>query len=60
MKKVSRSKNRDEEAVRPQLYVSVMLVMLMLVLAFTGQWDWVFAVLIALLLGNGLSALVKK
>ena len=60
MKKVSRSKNRDEEAVRPQLYVSVMLVMLMIVLAFTGQWDWAFAVLIALLLGNGLSALVIR
>ena len=60
MKKVPRGKSRDEEAVRPQLYTSVMLVMLMIVLAFTGQWDWVFAVLIALLLGNGLSALVKR
>ena len=60
MKKVPGGKSRDEEAVRPQLYISVMLVMLMIVLAFTGQWDWVFAVLIALLLGNGLSALVKR
>ena len=60
MKRGSRRKNQDEEAVRPELYVSVMLVMLMIVLAFTGQWDWVFAVLIALLLGNGLSALVKR
>ena len=60
MKRVPRDKSRDEEAVRPQLYISVMLVMLMIVLAFTGQWDWMFAVLIALLLGNGLSALVKR
>jgi len=34
----------------------VMLVMLMLVLAFMGQWDWVLAVFIALLIGNGLTA----
>jgi len=60
MKRLPREKSRDEESVRPQLYVSVMLVMLMIVLAFTGQWDWTFAVLIALLLGNGLSALAKK
>ena len=53
-------RKREKEAappVRPQLYISVMLVMLMLVLAFTGQWDWVLAVFIALLLGNGLAAL---
>jgi len=60
MKRVPGEKSQNEESVRPQLYVSVMLVMLMIVLAFTGQWDWVFAVLIALLLGNGLSALVKR
>jgi hypothetical protein len=46
-----------EPSVRPQVYISVMLVMLMLILAFTGQWDWVLAVFIALLLGNGLAAL---
>jgi hypothetical protein len=32
-----------------------MLVMLMVVLAYMGQWDWVLAVFIGLLLGNGLS-----
>jgi len=47
----------QDPPVRPQLYISVMLVMLMLVLAFTGQWDWVLAVFIALLLGNGLATL---
>jgi hypothetical protein len=53
-------RKREKEAdppVRPQLYISIMLVMLMLVLAFTGQWDWVLAVFIALLLGNGLATL---
>jgi len=45
---------------RPRLYISVMLVMLMIVLAFVGQWDWVIAVLIGLLLGNGLSALTDR
>lgn len=49
-------KGRQDPPVRPQLYVSVMLVMLMLVLAFMGQWDWVLAVFIALLIGNGLTA----
>ena len=53
-------KKRDKQAdppVRPQLYISVMLVMLMLVLAFAGQWDWVVAVFIGLLVGNGLTTL---
>jgi len=50
---------QKDPPVRPQLYVSVMLVMLMIVLAFMGQWDWVLVVFIGLLLGNGLSHLVK-
>jgi hypothetical protein len=54
---MGKRKKEAEPSVRPQIYISVMLVMLMLVLAFTGQWDWVLAVLIALLLGNGLAAL---
>ena len=56
-------KKRDKQVdppVRPQLYLSVLLVMLMLVLAFTGQWDWVVAVFIGLLLGNGLTALRRR
>jgi hypothetical protein len=48
--------SKQDPPVRPQLYVSVVLVMLMLVLAFMGQWDWVLAVFIALLIGNGLTA----
>lgn len=47
----------EDPPVRPQLYISVMLVMLMLVLAFMGQWDWVVAVFIGLLIGNGLTGL---
>jgi hypothetical protein len=54
---MSRVENgKQDPPVRPQLYVSVLLVMLMLVLAFMGQWDWVLAVFIALLIGNGLTA----
>ena len=48
---------RNDPPVRPQLYLSVMLVMLMVVLAYMGQWDWVLAVFIGLLMGNGLSTL---
>ncbi|MBN1640613.1 MAG: hypothetical protein JXA09_05195 [Anaerolineae bacterium] len=54
-----RRREETDPPIRPQLYVSVMLVMLILILGFTGQWDWAFAVFIALLLGNGLSALMS-
>jgi len=47
----------EDPPVRPQLYLSVMLVGLMLILAFMGQWDWVVAVFIGLLIGNGLTGL---
>ena len=53
-------REKTDPPVRPQVYVSVMVVMLMLVLAFMGQWDWVLAVFLGLLLGNGLTALVKR
>jgi hypothetical protein len=56
-RKQARDKGRQDPPVRPQLYLSVMLVMLMIVLAYMGQWDWVLAVFIGLLLGNGLSTL---
>ena len=52
-----RQRKETDPPVRPQLYISVMLVMLILLLGFTGQWDWALVVFIALLLGNGLSAL---
>jgi hypothetical protein len=50
--------DRDKDPpIRPQLYLSVLLVLLMVVLAYMGQWDWVLAVFIGLLMGNGLSTL---
>lgn len=49
-----------ETTIRPRLYISVMLVMVMIVLLFLQQWDWLLAVLIGFLLGNGLSALFEK
>ena len=56
-RKQARNKRHQDPPVRPQLYLSVMLVMVMIVLAYMGQWDWVLAVFIGLLLGNGLSTL---
>jgi hypothetical protein len=47
----------EDPPVRPQVYISVMLVLLMIVLAYMGQWDWVLAVFIGLLVGNGLTGL---
>ena len=55
-----RQRKEEDPPIRPQLYVSVMVVMLILVLMFMGQWDWVLAAFIALLLGNGLSALWRR
>ena len=55
-----RQRKDADPPVRPQLYVSVMLVMLILVLMFMGQWDWVLVVFIGLFLGNGLSALWRR
>jgi hypothetical protein len=34
--------------------------LLMIVLAFMGQWDWVLAVFIGLLVGNGLTSLNRR
>jgi len=52
-----RKGRQGSSSVRPQVYISAMLVMLMLILAYMGQWDWVLAVFIGLLLGNGFSVL---
>ena len=52
-----RKQRETDPPIRPQLYVSVMLVMLILILVFTGLWDWALAVFLALLVGNGLTAL---
>ena len=50
---------RNDPPVRPQLYLSVLLIMVMIVLFFTGAWDWALAVFIGLLLGNMLSVFTK-
>jgi hypothetical protein len=34
--------------------------MLMLVLLYMGQWDWVLAVFVGLLVGNGFSAFLRR
>jgi hypothetical protein len=57
MKTPSSPQAKEDPPVRPQLYISVMVVMLMIVLAYMGQWDWVLAAFIGLLVGNGLSTL---
>jgi hypothetical protein len=46
---------KADPPIRPQLYISVMLIMLMIILAYMGQWDWVLAVFIGMLIGNGFS-----
>jgi hypothetical protein len=55
MEREVRKKARQDPPIRPQLYVSVLLVMLMVVLAYMGQWDWVLAVFIGMLVGNAFS-----
>lgn len=56
---MNRKRKRDHELedppIRPQLYLSVLLVMVIIVLIFTGQWDWALAIFIGLLVGNMLS-----
>jgi hypothetical protein len=51
---------RNDPPVRPQLYLSVLLIMVMIVLLFTGAWDWALAVFIGMLLGNMLSVFTKR
>ena len=58
-RQANRASSKDPP-VRPQLYISVMLVMFMLVLAVMGQWDWVLVVFIGLLVGNGFSAFQQR
>lgn len=57
MKRSTGKNGRQDPPIRPQLYVSVLLVMLMVVLAYMGQWDWVLAVFIGMLVGNAFSVL---
>ncbi len=54
---MTRKDKQQDPPVRPRLYISVMLLMLMIILMVVGQWDWLLAVFIGFLLGNGFSAL---
>jgi uncharacterized membrane protein YdbT with pleckstrin-like domain len=54
-----RENEQQDPPIRPQLYLSVMLVMVIIVLVFTGQWDWALAIFIGLLVGNMLSTFRK-
>lgn len=60
---MSRKRMRENEGedppIRPQLYLSVLLVMVIIVLVFTGQWDWALAIFIGLLVGNMLGTFRK-
>jgi hypothetical protein len=54
-KKTLRDERPEDPPVRPQLYISVIIVMAMLVLMYMGLWEWVLVLFIGLLVGNGLS-----
>ena len=58
-RKRRRENDQEDPPIRPQLYLSVMLVMVIIVLIFTGQWDWALAIFIGLFLGNMLSTFRK-
>jgi hypothetical protein len=58
-KRRKRENDRQDAPIRPQLYLSVLLVMIIIVLIFTGQWDWALAIFIGLFLGNMLSTFRK-
>jgi len=50
----------QDPPVRPQVYVSVLIIMVIIVLMYMGQWDWVLAVFIGLIIGNGLTGLTRR
>ena len=59
-RKRGRENVKEDPPIRPQLYLSVLLVMVIIVLVFTGQWDWALAVFIGMLLGNMLGVFTKR
>ena len=58
-RKRGRENEKEDPPIRPQLYISVLLIMAIIVLVFTGQWDWALAVFIGMLVGNMLSSFKK-
>ncbi len=53
-------KTTGSNFIRPRFWLSLLILLLLLILVGMGQWDWVLAVLIGLLLGNGLSGLLEN
>jgi hypothetical protein len=45
---------------RPRFWVTVLILLLLLIPVGMGQWDFVIAVLIGLIVGNGLSFILGK
>jgi hypothetical protein len=58
-KQATQNQKQEDPPVRPQVYISVLVIMVIIVLMYMGQWDWVLAAFLGLLIGNGLSALRK-
>ena len=58
-RKSKRENEQEDPPIRPQLYLSVMLVMVIIVLVAMGQWDWALAIFVGLLAGNMLSTFKK-
>ena len=61
MKKVHQpEKPPDPERDHPHLWVSLMVVFVLLILMALGQWDFVLAGLIGLIVGNGLATFTGR
>ena len=50
----------DTEREHPHLWVSLMVVFVLLILMALGQWDFVLAGLIGLIVGNGLATFTGR
>jgi dolichol kinase len=53
-------KPADTERDHPHLWVSLMVVFVLLILMALGQWDFVVAGLIGLIVGNGLATFTGR
>jgi hypothetical protein len=50
----------DAEHDHPRLWVSLMVIFILLILMALGQWDFVLAGLIGLIVGNGLAIFTER
>jgi len=50
----------DTERDHPHLWVSLMVIFILLILMALGQWDFVLAGFIGLIVGNGLAGLTGR